>query len=223
MQLVNFLDFNIFNLFFYYIFYSFLGWCAEVAYAYKNQRKFVNRGFLHGPLCPIYGACLLSIIILLTNFKNNNILVLLIFATLFTSSIEYITGFLLEKLFKTKYWDYTEDPLNLHGRICLHFSLMWGAVSIGIVKIIHPMVTNLINMIPENIKPTLFFTLAIFLLMDFYSTLKSLISLKKIAYLIQFDAGILANKYSTFIQNSNLEIKFNELKKKLLKWKNKYY
>jgi uncharacterized membrane protein len=223
MNLVNFLDFNIFNLFFYYIFYSFIGWCAEVAYAFKNQRKFVNRGFLHGPLCPIYGACILSIIILLTNFKSTNVFVLLLFATFFTSLIEYLTGFMLEKLFKTKYWDYTEDPFNIHGRICLHFSLMWGAVSIGIVRIIHPIVNNLINMIPDNVRPTLFCTLMIFLILDFYLTLKSLIDFRKIAYLIQFDADLLANKYSTFIQNSNFDIKLHEIKKKLLKWKNKYY
>lgn len=222
MQSIHFSDYGIYNLFFYYIFYSFLGWCAEVAYAFKNQKKFVNRGFLHGPLCPIYGACILSIILLLNNFKYSNIFVLLLFATFFTSLIEYLTGFLLEKLFKTKYWDYTEDPFNLHGRICLHFSLMWGAVTLVIVKVIHPIVIEIINFIPDISKPALFFALITFLIVDFYSTLKSLINFRKIAFMFQLD-GLLTNKYSTFFQNSNFEIKINEIKEKLLRWKNRRY
>ncbi|MDS0524731.1 putative ABC transporter permease [Clostridium sp. SHJSY1] len=222
MQLIHFSDYGIYNLFFYYIVYSFLGWCAEVGYAFKNQKKFVNRGFLHGPLCPIYGACILSVILLLNEFKYSNIFLLLLFATFFTSLIEYLTGFLLEKLFKTKYWDYTEDPFNLHGRICLHFSLMWGAVTIGIVKVIHPIVVNIINLIPDILKPALFFTLILFVIADFYSTLKSLINFRKIVFIFQPN-GLLGNKYYSFIQNSNFETRINEIKEKLFKWKNKRY
>ena len=108
------------NLFLYFYIYSFLGWCCEVVYAYKNQIKFVNRGFLIGPICPIYGFCALSITKMLNSIESN-ILFLFIFASIVVSLIEYYTGYLLEKTFNKKYWDYSEDPFNIHGRICVHF------------------------------------------------------------------------------------------------------
>jgi len=218
----TFNNFSIYNILFYYVIYSILGWCAEVAYAYKNQKKFVNRGFLHGPLCPIYGACILSIIILLSNFKGN-LFELLIIATFSTSLIEYLTGFLLEKIFKTRYWDYTDDPFNLNGRICLHFSIMWGAVSVAVVRIIHPIVSSFLDQIPYTMVPLLFFVVLTYLILDFYSTLKALIDFSKIANVFQIDTGSIANKYSSFIRNSNLEERFQNIKDKILNWKNKNF
>lgn len=219
---IVFYNFSIYNLLFYYVIYSFFGWCVEVAYAYKGQRKFVNRGFLHGPLCPIYGACILSIIILLSNFKGN-LLELLIIATLFTSLIEYLTGFLLEKFFKTKYWDYTEDPFNLNGRICLHFSIMWGAASVAVVRIIHPIIASVLEKLPHELVPVFFVTVLTYLILDFNLTLKSLIDFSKIANVFQIDTNSIASKYSSFIQNSNLEERFQNIKYIILNWKNKKF
>ena len=205
---------------FYYVIYSFFGWCIEVAYAYKNNKKFINRGFLHGPLCPIYGACILSIIVLLSKFKGN-LFELLIIATLFTSVIEYLTGFLLEKIFKTKYWDYTDDPFNLNGRICLHFSIMWGGASVAFVRIVHPIVASFIDKIPYMLEPVLFFVVLTYLILDFHFTLKALIDFSKIANVFQIDTGAIASKYSSFIRNSNLEERFQNIKYKILNWKNR--
>jgi uncharacterized membrane protein len=219
---IVFYNFSIYNLLLYYVIYSFLGWCVEVAYAYKNQKKFVNRGFLNGPFCPIYGACILSIIILLSNFKSN-LFNLLIIATFFTSIIEYLTGFLLEKIFKTKYWDYTDDPFNLNGRICLHFSLMWGAASVAVVRLIHPIVASLLGQIPHSLIHILFFIVLTYLLLDFHFTLKSLIDFSKIANVFQIETGLIANKYASFMQNSNLQERFQHIKYILINWKNKKF
>lgn len=222
MNNISFYNFSIYNLLFYYVIYSFFGWCAEVAYAYKNQKKFVNRGFLHGPFCPIYGACILSIIILLSNFKGN-LFELLIIATVFTSVIEYLTGFLLEKIFKTKYWDYTDDPFNLNGRICLHFSIMWGAASVAIVRIFHPIVASILGRIPYAFVPALFVIVIAYLILDFHFTLKELIDFSKLTNVFQIDTGTIASKYSSFIQNSNIEERFQNIKDKILNWKNKNF
>lgn len=134
-------------LFLHIIIYSFIGWTFEVIYAYKNQHKFINRGFLKGPICPIYGFCTITIIFLLKPISSN-ILLLFLSSTIIISLIEYITSFVLEKLFNRRYWDYTEDPLNINGRICLHFSLSWGLLAVAAIKIVHPTIVKFISLVP---------------------------------------------------------------------------
>lgn len=121
------LNFNFYNLIYFFVFYSFAGWCLEVLYYFKNERRFVNRGFLYGPFCPIYGFGVLFLVVFLDNYKHN-IFALFFLACFFTTVLEYITGFVLEKAFKTKWWDYTDDPFNIHGRVCLLYSLLWELV-----------------------------------------------------------------------------------------------
>lgn len=166
------------NLFLYFYIYSFLGWCCEVVYAYKNQIKFVNRGFLIGPICPIYGFCALSITKMLNSIESN-ILFLFIFASIVVSLIEYYTGYLLEKTFNKKYWDYSEDPFNIHGRICLHFSLIWGILAVFTAKIINPIITNLFSNIPLYLTIAIFYILFSLFIMDILFTLYTLINKKR--------------------------------------------
>lgn len=201
------LNYDFYHLFFYFLTYSFLGWCGEILYAYKNQKKFVNRGFLYGPLCPIYGFCVLTLVICCENFKEN-ILILFTFATILISTIEYFTALFLEKVFKTKWWDYTEDPFNLHGRICLHFSLMWGAASSFVVLVIQPIVTSLIDSIPTTIGLISFYIIISILLIDFASTLTSLIDFKKIPLNMQLNTGYFSSKSFELIQNAKRLINF---------------
>lgn len=145
----------------------------------------------------------------------------MIIATLVTSAIEYLTGFLLENIFKTKYWDYTEDPFNLNGRICLHFSIMWGGASVAIVRVVHPIVASFLDQIPYILVPVLFFVVLASLILDFHFTLKELIDFRKISTIFQIDAWAIASKYSSFIHNSNLEERLQNIKYKILNWKNK--
>lgn len=169
---------NINNIFIVFTAYSFLGWCAEVAYQYWTQKKFINRGFLHGPFCPIYGACILLVMYLFVYLLDKvhvNLFTLFIISTILISFIEYITSYILEKLFHLKWWDYTEDPLNLNGRICLHFSLGWGLAAMIVFKIIHPIIMDVINLIPlETSKFITIFIISYFVI-DGVITLKKLI------------------------------------------------
>ena len=214
---------DLYEIIFYIGIYSFLGWCCEVLYAYKNQKKFVNRGFLHGPLCPIYGACIVSLVLLLDSFKEN-IFILFIVAFISTSFIEYSTGFLLEKVFRRKYWDYSMDPFNLHGRICLHFSLMWGGASLAVVKIVHPIVSHIVNTIPITLGLTIVYIILLSLIIDFSSTLLPLFDLKKITNSFQLDTNIFTGRYNSLFQfsrgknfNNVVEDKFQYLLNKFIR------
>lgn len=189
---------NFHNLFFYFVIYSFLGWCVEVAYAYKNQKKFVNRGFLNGPLCPIYGLCITSMVIVLDSI-HVNMAFLIIVATVVISTIEYLTGYLLEKLFKTKYWDYTEDPFNFHGRICFHFSVIWGITSVAVVRLFHPLIKYLVTSFNPTFSTILFYILIISLIWDFTSTIKKLVDLKKFDFNFELESTPLSNSFNKIV------------------------
>lgn len=194
----------LYKLILFFIIYSFLGWISEVSYAFYNRRIFINRGFLYGPICPIYGLGLVIVIILTNNIKNN-LFLLFIFATLITSLLEYITGFLLEKLFHSKWWDYTDDPLNLHGRICLHFSIMWGLATTIIIKIIHPIINFFIDIIPlQSTKYTLYSSIVI-LLLDFSFTLKSLTQLKPVLAELLKIRNELRRRYTHIISSTKIK------------------
>ena len=134
--------------------YGFFGWCAEVIYAAVNQGKFVNRGFLLGPICPIYGIGMLAVILALEPLKEN-LIILYLGSVAITSAIELVVGALSEKLLHERLWDYSNDPFNLHGYICLKFSLMWGVGAMMIVCLIHPLIMKGIAIVPEWLAITL--------------------------------------------------------------------
>lgn len=167
------LDFNFYNLVYFFAFYSFLGWCIEVIYYYKNEHRFVNRGFLKGPFCPIYGYSIVTIVIFLDKYKSN-VFVLFLLGFLFTSLFEYATGFILEKAFKAKWWDYSDDPFNIQGRVCLPYSILWATGEVIIVDVIHPIVNAIVNKIPAFSGMILFYMIIIYFLLDFSLTLTSL-------------------------------------------------
>lgn len=124
--------------------YSFIGWLMEVILSLYNEHKFVNRGFLLGPYCPIYGFGSLLLYFLLKNYTNNFI-VLFILTMFICSLLEYTTSYIMEKIFKLRWWDYTNMKYNLNGRICLEtmtpFSLL-GAIAI---KYVTPYLIKFIN------------------------------------------------------------------------------
>lgn len=158
--------------------YSFLGWCCEVAFAAVRRGIFVNRGFLNGPVCPIYGFGVLIVLLVLEPVKEN--LALLFFGSMvLTSALEFFIGFIMEQFFHDKWWDYSENPFNIKGYICLEFSLVWGAACVLVVDVIHPIIFKLICAIPEKLSLWLmvFFTAA--LIADAIITLWSMLKLPK--------------------------------------------
>ena len=128
--------------------YGFLGWCTEVAFAAFKSGRFVNRGFLNGPICPIYGFGLIGVVLLLAPLKGN-LWLLFVGSCVITTLIELVTGFLLEKLFHAKWWDYSGMPLNIGGYVCLLFSLIWGVACMLIVLWVHPPIYGLVHRLPK--------------------------------------------------------------------------
>ena len=134
----------------YFIVYSFFGWVMESVLKTCIQKKPVNSGFLYGPFCPIYGFGAVFMFLCLNRFANN--IALLFIIAFFTLSLwEYAVGLLLEKLFHTKYWDYSENKFNIKGRVCLLNSLFWGFLGVIFIKFMHPWISGKIDLISTNI------------------------------------------------------------------------
>ena len=136
------------NVILYFIIYSFLGWCLESVYKTIIFKKPTNSGFLYGPFCPMYGIG--AVIMLFASQISNNIFVIFIMATLIFTAWEYIVAVILEKLFKTKYWDYSNLRFNFQGRICLKNSIYWGLLGVLLIFVIQPAIEKSTNWIPEN-------------------------------------------------------------------------
>lgn len=131
--------YTLYDYLFFFSVYAFLGWCAEVCFCSINTGKFVNRGFLNGPVCPIYGFGMVIVIFCLTPIQEN---IFLLFGGAFvlTTLLEGITGWRLKKLFHTTWWDYSEMPFNIGGYVCLAFSIMWGIGGCFVMRLIHPLI-----------------------------------------------------------------------------------
>ncbi len=135
------------NLMTYFLIYSFLGWVLESIYKTVLEKKLVNSGFLYGPVCPIYGFGALIMLICLKSYSSN-ILLLFCVGFFILSIWEYLVGLLLEKAFKTKYWDYSSKKFNINGRVCLLNSCFWGLLCVIFIKLVHPPIENIIMQVP---------------------------------------------------------------------------
>ena len=166
-------------LFLYFLLYSFLGWLMETCYCSVLQRRLVPRGFLYGPICPIYGAGVLIMILFFPPLKGN-LLVFHVVAVAVMSAWEYFVGWLLEVTTHMKYWDYSNHPFNLKGRICLWVALVWGGLSYLVIFWIHPPIQQLYNRIPPWLVTTLCVTLLAVLLADTLLTLRHLALISKL-------------------------------------------
>ncbi len=161
-----------------FIIYAFIGWITEVIYATVTRGKFVNRGFLNGPVCPIYGFGVLLVIGLLLQVKGN-ILLLFLGSVLLTSMLEWLTGWTLEKIFHHKWWDYSDSPFNLNGYICLKFSLMWGMACVLIINVIHPLIIDFVSLIDIKIGKIFLSIFLTFIIVDTIATVQAVLKLNK--------------------------------------------
>lgn len=138
---------SLYHLMCYFFIYAFFGWVSEVAFATLKTGKFVNRGFLNGPLCPIYGVGMALCVLLLNPLEEHWWLLMIAGGSLATA-LEFITGYVLDKIFKTKWWDYSNEPFNIKGYVCLRFSVLWGLAVLLVFKTVVPLVNSLIALVP---------------------------------------------------------------------------
>lgn len=163
--------------FLYFSIYSVLGWVCETVYCSVIQRKFVNRGFLNGPVCPVYGVGAVLVIYLLQPVAGN-VPALFLTGMLVTTVLEYLTSVLLEKLFHMKWWDYSHFKLQINGRVCLLNSLMFGALSVFVMLVLHPRVQKLVEIIPAAALPWISLGIAAVFIADTVLTVRSILILK---------------------------------------------
>lgn len=133
-----------------FLIYSFLGWIVDICGKYLETKKIGPRGFLIGPYCPIYGVGALLMIFFLYKYSND-IFALFILACVLGSSLEYFTSYIMEKIFKTRWWDYSANKYNLNGRICLFATTCFGILGVIVVKFVNPFLFNSLILFPDLI------------------------------------------------------------------------
>ena len=159
----------------YFLIFSFLGWCSEVCFAAYKEGRFVNRGFLNGPVCPIYGFGVAGVHFVTGLIENDALLVVVSF--LLPTLLELVTGFVLEKVFHHKWWDYSNEHWNVGGYICAKFSLLWGLVCIVVVKIVFPLIDKLIAVLPVAPAKIIVAILLVVATVDFLGTIGTIVNL----------------------------------------------
>ena len=158
--------------------YAFLGWCTEVSYAALVTGTFVNRGFLNGPVCPIYGFGVVIVLTCLTPLAGS-LPLLFLGSVVLTSALEWLTGFALEKLFHQRWWDYSDEPFNLSGYICLRFAIAWGFACMFVVKLLHPTVLLFIRIVPQVLGVVLLALMGAVMAVDLAATVSTIIKLNR--------------------------------------------
>lgn len=170
------LDYTVLDYIFYFFFYSFIGWFFESCYCSIRPKKWVNRGFLRGPICPIYGTgglvmmvCLLPLRHITKNLYLNELLIFIAGAVL-CDIVEFMTSYIMEKLFNARWWDYSNKKFNIQGRICLTHTFYWGTCSCLFVFILEPIMNlYIVGQVSEssrNILTYIFLTVFAFDLLD---------------------------------------------------------
>lgn len=173
------LGYPITELFVYFFFYSFLGWLMETCYCSICERRLVPRGFLYGPICPIYGLGVLLMILFFTPLKSSLPLFYVV-AVIVMSSWEYFVAWLLETTTHVKYWDYSNFHFNIKGRICLWVALVWGVLSYIVIFWIHPPIERLYDRIPPLLVYALCGVLLVVLIVDATLTIRHLALISKL-------------------------------------------
>ena len=157
---------------FFYI-YAFLGWCVEIAYHALTTGHLVNRGMLAGPVCPIYGAGMLLLVGLTEPLQGSWFLTFL-GALILCSALELVVGLVLRALFHTQWWDYSKEPFNIAGLVCLRFSIFWGFGGAFLVKIVHPPIRDAVALVPPVLLAIIVCALSIVILCDLVITVRGI-------------------------------------------------
>lgn len=172
-------DYTIMQWLFFFYFYCFFGWCFESAYVSVKERKWVNRGFMKGPFLPLYGSGAIMMLLVSKPFTDKWWAVFLA-GCIGATILEYITGVIMEALFKVRYWDYSNQPLNYHGYICLGSSLAWGGLTLLMTYVIHQPIEYLVLLIKEKYLTLITTLLSIYIVGDFSLSFRVALDLKDI-------------------------------------------
>lgn len=173
----------------FFMIYSLIGWAIEVSYHAVTMGKVVNRGFLNGPICPVYGCGVLSVLAVVRwvgealgysgNIETASTPVLFMVGICFATTIELAAGALLDVLFHARWWDYSKEKFNFHGYICLKFSIIWGLAIAFVLRVVHPGISKLTDLVPVKIAWVILALLYITFILDLVMTTLSVLKLNK--------------------------------------------
>lgn len=175
---VTVMVFSFYEICWFFFIYSFLGWCGEVCLAASYRKKFVNRGVVNSPLCPIYGTGAVAFTIFLPELAGD-IFFLFLGGMILASFIEFTTGALLEKLFHRKWWDYSGIRFNFEGYICLRYSALWGIFAVLLILFVNPFLASLTALLPKALGVVLLWGLFACLLLDVLGTALTIWGMQK--------------------------------------------
>ncbi len=198
-----------------FFFYSAAGWCLESLYCSIGEKRFVNRGFLTGPMCPIYGTAALVLVILIYNPFRDNPLAVFVLGIILCDIVEFMTSYIMEKLFSARWWDYTYELFNIKGRICLKHTLYWGVISIIFVKTIHPAVDNLYNKINGSYLRIVLVSVLLIFTLDLINAVRKALDVRKLQIKINKLTGTLTEELS--IIKTSFEDKYTVIQKVVIK------
>ena len=196
----------------YFLFYSFGGWVVEVIFHAVALGKVINRGFLNGPVCPVYGFGVLSVFALLNTIQSGGLVMsegmIFVFGFVLATLVELIAGWLLDVCFHARWWDYSDKPLNFHGYICLEFSLIWGLAIVMVVKVFQKYVENQASHTPATWEWVVMAILYAAYFADFVVTVATIRGLnKKLTRLdkVSSDMRIVSDKLSNTLATTTID------------------
>lgn len=166
---------------FLFYFYCFLGWCVESTYVSLKEKPlhWINRGFMRGPFLPLYGSGAIMMLVVSAPFQHN-LLLTYVAGCIGATVLEYITGVTMEALFKVRYWDYSNEPFNFQGHICLGTTLSWGFLTILMTRVIHKPIESLLFMIPVGLLSIVVLILTVCIAGDFALSFRAALDIRDI-------------------------------------------
>ena len=197
---------------YYFFTFAFIGWMLEVAYSAVRRGRFINRGFIFGPLCPIYGVCAMLLKLCLSPLADRW-LWLFLAAVALATVVELVTGFLMDKIFSTKWWDYSENRFNIGGYVCLRFSLYWGLLGTALVKLLFPVCDFVFGLLPLLVWQIALWTGFAVFLVDLALSAASAFGLKVQLHFLEETRRALTKGSDTigkgvYISTTKLELKY---------------
>lgn len=183
--------------------YAIAGWIMETTTISIRNKKFVNRGFLVGPVCPIYGYGVVLVSVLLKKYQEDMVATFCM-SIIICGLLEYFTSFFMEKIFKARWWDYSQKKFNINGRICLENLVLFGIASCIIVYIVNPFIIGKINLIPQNIQSLIIIILVLIHVVDNIISYKIILNLKQVSKEVKDNTIEISEKVRKIIHNKSI-------------------
>lgn len=232
MEVIPFIEFSLYEMFHIFIFWAFIGWCIEVCWMTLETGEYQNRGFLNMPICPIYGFGVIMVTVFFRPLSDT-VFALFLATSLLCTGFELLVGIGMEKMFNTRWWDYSHERYNYKGYICLKISILWGMGCVIVVRLVQPMVEKLVDKMPFKVGLALIIIWSVLIVIDLISSicavnkmnnrLKQIDEISKIMLLGsqklggKLSQGTLGTKEKYDRIAEKTDIKTNELKEKYIR------